>query len=114
MNSSLAIYGLLLGGVVVEMLGTSFLEKSEGLARLLPAVLGICFYGASFLMWTYLLNSLPMGVLYALWSGLGIVVVGVVGFVFNKQVLDLPAMLGMGLILAGVVLIYLYSKSVPS
>lgn len=114
MNVSLVTYGLLIVAVLFEALGTSYLEKADGLSHLPPIVVSLCFFAASFALGAYILKTMPIGVMYAVWCGAGIVLVGVIGFLFNKQHLDVPALIGMALIVAGVVVIYLCSKSVAS
>lgn len=114
MHISLATYGLLFAAVVFEAMGTSFLEKSEGMSRFAFLTLALASYAASFVLGSLILKTMPMGVMYAVWCGVGIILVGVIGFAVNKQSLDAPTLLGMGLIAAGVVIIYMYSKSVTS
>lgn len=70
-------------------------------------------YGASFFLLSLALRTLPVGIAYAIWSGLGIVLITLVGFFWFKQALDAPAVLGLGLILAGVVIVNVFSKSLP-
>ncbi len=105
-------YGLLLAAVVWETLGLSFLEKSDGLSRLFPVVISLCFYAAAFILGAHILKSMPVGIMYAVWCGAGIVLMGLIGFTLNKQALDVPALVGMALIASGVIVISLYSKSV--
>ena len=87
--------------------------KSAGLTRPGPSAVAAIGYAAAFWLLTEPLKTMPTGVVYAIWSGLGIVLIAAVGWVWAKQALDLPAMLGMGLILAGVLVINLFSKSSP-
>ncbi|KAB0667612.1 QacE family quaternary ammonium compound efflux SMR transporter [Oryzomonas japonica] len=105
-------YVYLLVAIVAEVMGTSALKASEGFSRLFPSVLVVLGYGIAFYCLSQVLKSIPVGVSYAIWSGLGIVLISVVGAVFFKQALDLPAILGMALIIAGVAVINLFSKSV--
>lgn len=114
MKIPLLTYVLLLCGVVCESFGSSFLAKSNGMTRLLPFVISICFYLGSFVFGSYILRVMPMGILYALWAGVGIVSVSLVGAIFNKQMLDTPALIGMALIITGVCVIYRYSGSTAS
>ncbi len=111
---TLMTYGLLLAAIVCETLGSSFLEKSDGLTRVFPVVLSLCFHAAAFVLAAHILKIMPVGIMYAVWCGVGIVLMGLIGFAINKQTLDAPALIGMALIAAGVVVIYMYSKSVAS
>ena len=72
----------------------------------------VACYGASFFFLSLVLRTLPVGIAYAIWSGLGIVLISMVGVIWFKQSLDLPALVGLGLIVAGVVVVNLFSKSV--
>ncbi len=110
----LTTYGLLLAAIVCETLGSSFLEKSDGLSRLFPVVVSLCFHAAAFILGAHILKTMPVGIMYAVWCGVGIVLMGILGFAINKQTLDVPALIGIALIAAGVVVIYVYSKSVAS
>lgn len=114
MYSSPFIYGMLFAAILFEALGVSFLERSDGMSRLYPTLACFAFYAASFVVGAYVLRFIPMGTYYAIWTGVGVILVGILGYAINKQVLDLPALIGMGLILAGVIVIYLFSKSVAS
>ncbi len=105
-------YGLLLAAIVCETLGSSFLEKSNGLTRVLPVVLTLCFHATAFVLGAHILKIMPVGIMYAVWCGVGIVLMGGIGHVVNGQLLDAPAWIGMALIAAGTVVICLCSKSV--
>lgn len=98
--------------IIAEVIATSALKASQEFTRLGPSLLVIAGYALAFYCLTLVLRTLPVGIVYAIWSGLGIVLVSVVAAVIYKQQPDLPAMLGMGLILAGVVVINLFSKTV--
>ena len=97
--------------IVAEVAATSALKASEGFTRLGPSVLVVVGYGVAFFLLSLTLRTISVGVAYAIWSGAGIVLVSVVGLVLFKQRLDGPAMLGMGLIVAGVAVIQLFSKT---
>ncbi len=105
-------YIYLLVAIVFEVVGTSALKATEEFTRLLPTLVVISTYAASFYFLTLVLRSMQLGVVYSIWSGLGIVLVAVAGFLFYKEIPDWPAVLGMGLIIAGVVVINLFSKTV--
>jgi small multidrug resistance pump len=105
-------YAFLFTAIVLEVIGTSALKASEQFTRLLPILIMIACYGTSFFFLSLVLRTLPVGIAYAIWSGLGIVLISMVGVIWFKQTLDLPALVGLGLIVAGVVVVNLFSKSV--
>ena len=93
--------------IVAEVIGTSTLKASEGFTRLLPSLVTTIGYGFAFWCLSHSMKTVPVGVGYAIWSGVGIVLITAIAWVLFKQKLDLPAMIGMGMILAGVVVITL-------
>ena len=95
--------------IVAEVIATASLKSVNGLAAPLPLVLVIVGYGISFWMLTLVVRSIPVGIAYAIWAGLGIVLVSVAALVLYQQKLDTAALLGMGLIVSGVVVIQLFS-----
>ncbi len=105
-------YLILLLAIVFETIATSCLKQSEQFTRLWPSLVTVIGYAVSFYCLSVVLRTIPVGIAYAIWSAVGIVLVSVIGFVVFKQHLDLPALLGLGLIIAGVVVINLFSKSV--
>ncbi len=98
--------------IVAEVAATSALKASAEFTRLLPSVVVVIGYGVAFYFLTLVLRTLPIGISYAIWSGVGIVLVSVVGAVLFKQIPDTPAIVGMGLIIAGVVVINVFSKTI--
>lgn len=102
----------LLLAIVSEVVATSALKSSESFSRLWPSVLTVVGYGVAFYLLSLTLRELPVGIAYALWSGVGIVLVSLAAVVLFGQKLDLPALIGMGLIVAGVIVINVCSKSV--
>ncbi len=98
--------------IVAEVLATSALKASESFTQLWPSVIVCVGYAASFYMLSLALQTLSIGVAYAIWAGLGIVLVTLVGVALYGQRVDLPALLGMGLIVSGVVVIHLFSQTV--
>lgn len=98
--------------IVVEVIATTALKATDNFTRLWPSVLTVVCYAASFYLLTFSLKVLPTGIAYAIWSGVGIVLISIVSWVVYKQRLDLPALLGLALIIAGVLVINLFSKSV--
>lgn len=97
--------------IVAEVIATSALKASEGFTRLWPSVLVVCGYGVAFFFLSLTLRTLPIGIAYAIWSGVGIVLVTIGGVVLFGQRLDTPALIGMGLITLGVVVINVFSSS---
>ncbi len=103
---------LLLGiAIVAEVIGTACLAASQGFARWLPVVMSLLAYGCAFYCLSIPLKTMPAGVVYALWSGVGIVLISLIGTVFLKQTLDAPAIAGIALILVGVLVINLFSST---
>ena len=98
--------------VISEVVGTSALKASEGFTKLLPSMLVIASFASAFYFLSLTLKVIPVGVTYAVWSGLGIVFISLIGRFYFKQVLDTPALIGIGLILAGVLVMQVFSKSV--
>lgn len=105
-------YGVLAAAIVFEVVGTTFLQKSEQFSRLWPTAAMVFFYVVSFYLLSQALRHLPLGIAYAMWSGLGIVLTATVGVVIFRQSLDMPALAGMGLIIAGVIVMNTFSSSV--
>lgn len=106
-------YLYLAAAIVAEVIATSALKASEGFSNTLPSIVVVVGYGVAFWFLSLTLKSIPVGVAYAIWSGAGIVLITAVGWIAFKQQLDLPALLGMALIVAGVLVMQLFSKSVP-
>ncbi|MEI5998565.1 multidrug efflux SMR transporter [Paraburkholderia bengalensis] len=102
-------YALLAVAIVAEVIATSALRASEGFTRLVPALVVLLGYGISFYCLSLTLKSLPVGIVYAIWSGVGIVLITLVAIVMYGQVPDLAAVAGLGLIVAGVVVLNLFS-----
>ncbi|WP_416140804.1 DMT family transporter [Halomonas sp. HK25] len=96
--------------IVAEVIATSALKATEGFTRLWPSLLVVVGYVVAFYMLSLVLRTMPVGIAYAIWAGLGIVLVAVVGLVVYGQRPDLPAVIGIGLIVAGVVTIQLFSS----
>lgn len=98
--------------IVAEVVATSALKASEGFTRTGPSFIVAIGYGIAFYFLSLVLKTVPMGVAYAIWSGVGIVLIAAIGWLLMRQPLDLPALLGIGLIVAGVAVIQLFSKTV--
>jgi small multidrug resistance pump len=104
-------YVALIAAIVAETIGTSALQASHQFTRLVPSVVVVVAYALSFYLLAIALKVMPVGVVYAIWSGLGIVLIAIAGFIIFGQKLDLAAVLGLGLIIAGVVVLHLFSNS---
>ena len=98
--------------IVAEVIATSFLKSCEGFTRLTPSILVIIGYSVAFYFLSLTLRSMSVGVVYAIWCGAGIVLVSVIAWLLFGQKLDAPAIAGIVLIITGVVVINLFSKSV--
>ena len=95
-----------------EVVGTTFLQASQQFTKPWPTLgMAIC-YGAAFFFLSHALKVMPVGIAYAIWSGLGVVMISIIGMVLFKQKLDLPAVLGLMMIIGGVVVINVFSKAV--
>ncbi|MCR9595580.1 MULTISPECIES: DMT family transporter [Vibrio] len=98
--------------IIAEVIGTSALKASEGFTQTLPSIVAIIGYGVAFYFLSLVLKAIPVGVAYAIWSGLGVVLVAIVGTVVFNQKLDLAVIIGMLLIIAGVFVMNIFSTSV--
>lgn len=104
-------YLWLAAAIISEVFATSSLKASNGFTRLGPSIAVVVGYGAAFYFLSQTLKTIPVGVAYAIWSGVGTVLIALVGLVIYHQVLDRAALIGMTLILAGVLIMNLFSKS---
>jgi len=107
------VYVILFLAILAETAGTTALQASQQFTRPLPSVIVVVAYGLSFYLLALTLRTMPVGVVYAIWSGLGIVFIAAIGYIVFGQKLDLPAVLGTGLILAGIVVIQVFSRTAP-
>lgn len=96
--------------IIAEVIGTSALKASEGFTRLWPSVTVVVGYGVAFYLLALVLRSIPVGIAYAFWAGLGIVLVTLVGIVVYGEKPDLPALVGLAMIVGGVVVIQVFSS----
>jgi len=97
--------------VVFEIIATSFLKKTEQFTKIIPTIISITAIILSFYLLSFVQKVVPIGIAYAIWSAFGIVIISLVGYFVYKQRLDLPAIIGIALILIGVVIINIFSKS---
>jgi len=104
-------YLFLAVAIVAEVIATTFLKASAGFTKWLPSIATVVGYGVSFYFLSRTLAFIPTGIAYAIWSGIGIVLISLLGWIFFGQSLDAAALAGMALIIAGVAVINLFSKS---
>ena len=104
-------YIYLIFAIITETIGTTALQASQQFTKLGPAVLCVIAYGASFYLMALALKIIPVGIAYAIWSGLGIVFIAIIGLAVFGQRLDFWAVVGMALILIGILIIHLFSNS---
>lgn len=104
-------WAYLLVAIAAEIVGTTALKASEGFTRVAPSLITIVGYGLAFYCLSLALRTIPVGIAYAVWSGVGIVAISVIGYLVFKQTLDAAALAGIGLIVAGVIVLNVFSKS---
>ena len=112
MSPLLAAYGFLLLAIVFEVAGTTFLQLSQQFTRLVPTLAMAGLYLCSFYFLSQALRTMPLGLAYALWGGLGIVLTSVISVVLFRQSLDAPALVGIGMIVGGVFVVNVFSRSI--
>lgn len=97
--------------IVAEVVGTTALKASDGFSRALPSLVVVVGYGLAFYFLSLTLRTIPVGVAYAIWSGLGIVLISAVAWIYFEQSLDLAAIVGIALIVAGVLIVNVFSQT---
>ncbi|MDD9891620.1 MAG: SMR family transporter [Gammaproteobacteria bacterium] len=102
----------LLVAIISEVIGTSALKASEGFTVLIPSIIVVFGYSSAFYFLSLTLRSIPVGIAYAIWSGVGIALITLIGWVVFNQKLDVPAIIGILLIVAGVTVMYSFSESI--
>ena len=107
------VYLILALAVVAETIGTTALKASEQFTRIGPSMIVLLAYGVSFYLLSITLKTIPVGVVYALWSGLGIVSIAIIGWFVFGQTLDFAALAGMAMIVGGIAVIHLFSSASP-
>ena len=110
---TLSNYALLAAAILAEVFATTALARTESFTRLWPSLATVAGYALAFYFLSFPIRVLPAGVVYAIWSGLGIVLITAVAWAFLGQRLDLPALVGMGFIVAGVLIVNLFSDTLP-
>ena len=106
-------YLMLLIAIIAEVAATSALKAADGFTKLWPSVIVVVGYATAFYFLSLTVRVIPVGIVYAIWSGVGIALIALVGWLILGQKLDVPAIAGIGLIAAGVMVISLFSTSVP-
>ena len=98
--------------ILFEVMGSSFIKASDGFTKLVPSLVVVVAYSICFYFFSLALKSIPLGIAYALWGGIGIVLTAVISVVFFQQKLDLAAIIGIGFIVLGVFILHVFSKSI--
>ncbi|SHH16391.1 DMT family transporter [Marivita hallyeonensis] len=104
-------YVILAFAVLAETIGTTALQASQQFSRPLPSVIVVIAYGIAFYLLAIALRTFPVGIAYAMWSGFGIIFITIIGFVVFGQKLDLAAVAGLAMIVAGILVINLLSNT---
>lgn len=104
-------YLYLVIAIIAEVIGTSMLKESNGFSRIVPGLISVAAYLVALFLLSLTLKTIPTGIVYAIWSGFGIVLIAIVAWVFQGQKLDAPAMTGMGLIIFGILVMNLFSRA---
>lgn len=112
MNPIVLAYGSLAGAIVCEVAGTAFLQQSAQFTKAGPTAAMVGLYIISFYLLSQALKGVPLGVAYAMWGGLGIILTAIISVTVFKQTLDLAALIGIGMIVAGVIVMNTFSSSV--
>ena len=102
----------LIMAIISESIATNSLKASNGFTNLVPSIIALIGYGSALLFLSFAIRTISVGVAYATWSGIGIMLIALVGWLWHKQTLDAPAIIGMGLIIAGVVIMNVFSNSI--
>ncbi|WP_206079281.1 DMT family transporter [Allomesorhizobium camelthorni] len=110
-RSALVAYSCLGLAILFEVTGSTFLQKSQQFTKMAPTLTFIALYGVSFWFLSQALKSMPLGVAYAIWSGLGIVLTAAISVVIFRQVLDMAAIIGIAMIVSGVAVMQVFSRA---
>ncbi|MRG55899.1 QacE family quaternary ammonium compound efflux SMR transporter [Phyllobacterium sp. SYP-B3895] len=105
-------YLYLVVAIVCEVVATSALKQADGFTRLWPSLVCVIGYSLAFYLLSIPIKTIPVGIVYAIWSGAGIVLIAAVGWFWYRQALDMPAIIGLSLIIAGVLIVNLFSNTV--
>lgn len=104
-------YALLALAIISEVTGSTFLVKSDGFSRLIPTCITLVCFVIAFYLLSHVVKVIPLGITYAIWSGVGIILTALIGVFILKQSLDTPAIIGMAFIVAGVVIMNVFSSA---
>lgn len=104
-------YALLALAIISEVIGSTFLAKSDGFSKLLPTLTTLVCYAIAFFLLSHIVKVIPLGIAYAIWSGVGIVLTVIISVVILKNPLDLPAVIGITLIVCGVIVMQVFSNA---
>jgi small multidrug resistance pump len=107
-------YFYLAVAIVAEVVATSALKAADEFSRLTPSIIVVVGYAAAFYFLSLTLRTMALGVVYAIWSGVGIALICIIGVLLYKQTLDLPGIVGIGLIISGVLVLNLFSRAVTA
>jgi small multidrug resistance pump len=110
--SRFQIYLILAAAILAEVVATTALARSASFTKLMPSLVAALGYALAFWLLSFPLRTMPTGIVYAIWSGLGIVLITAIAWAWAGQVLDLPAVVGLGLIMAGVIVVNVFSTTV--
>ena len=104
-------YWYLTIAIVAEVIATNALKSSDEFTKLIPSIVVVIGYGVAFYFLSLVLKTIPVGIAYAIWAGMGVVLVAIVAAIVFRQIPDLPAIIGMALIVSGVAIINIFSKT---
>lgn len=110
MTPTTTAYVLLGLAIITEVTGSTFLAKSDGFTKFIPTTITLICFIIAFYLLAQVVKTIPLGITYAIWSGVGIVLTALIGFFVLKQSLDLPAIIGIILIVAGVIVMNVFSN----
>ena len=102
----------LIVAIITEVIATSALKESEGFSKILPSLIVVIGYSLTFYFMSLVLKELSVGITYAIWSGMGILLISLIGYFKYNQVLDIPGILGMTFIVIGIIILRFFSKSI--
>ena len=111
MSQTMLAYGFLAIAIVSEVTGATFLAKSEGFSKPLPTIITMICFGIAFYLLSQVIKIIPLGIAYAIWSGVGIVLVTIIAWIVFDQKLDVWGIIGIALIMSGVLVLNLLSKT---
>ncbi|SPL71552.1 DMT family transporter [Acinetobacter stercoris] len=111
MNTLVLAYIYLACAIISEVAGSTFIVKSDGFTKLAPSIAVLVLYSIAFYLLSQVVKVIPLGITYAIWAGVGIILTAIIGVIVFRQALDLAAMIGIALIISGVIVINLFSHT---